>query len=102
MIRSELIARLSSRLPHFSEQDVELAVKVILEEISQSLASGQRIEIRGFGSFSLSERAPFTGRNPSTGEPVSVATKYRPHFKSGKQLQDQVNHGFLNEIPIHK
>ena len=102
MTKSELIARLSKRLHHFSEQDIQLVVKVILEEISHSLASGERIEIRGFGSFSLHERASFTGRNPSTGEPIAVATKYRPHFKPGKQLQDQVNQGFLNEIPIHK
>jgi integration host factor subunit beta len=91
---------LSEKLSHFSEQDVELAVKRILEVMSQSLSEGYRIEIRGFGSFSLHKRSSFLGRNPRTGESVTVPEKYLPYFKPGKLLQDRVNEGFHKELSI--
>jgi integration host factor subunit beta len=70
---------------------MELAVKMILDHMSDALARGERIEIRGFGSFSLHYRAPRVGRNPKTGEPVSLPGKYVPHFKPGKELRERVN-----------
>jgi integration host factor subunit beta len=72
---------------------VELAVKCMIEQMSQSLASGERIEIRGFGSFSLHYRPPRVGRNPKTGDSVSLSGKYVPHFKPGKELRERVNEG---------
>lgn len=72
-------------------RDVELAVKGIIEHMSQALASGERIEIRGFGSFSLHYRPPRIGRNPKTGESVALPGKYVPHFKPGKELRDRVD-----------
>jgi integration host factor subunit beta len=78
-------------------KDVELAVKTLIEQMSETLASGERIEIRGFGSFSLHYRAPRIGRNPKTGESVGLAGKYVPHFKPGKELRDRVNKGLEQE-----
>ena len=72
-------------------KDVELAVKCVIEKMNQALSSGERIEIRGFGSFSLHKRPPRTGRNPKTGESVDLAEKYVPHFKPGKELRDRVD-----------
>ena len=91
MTKSELIERLASRQSQLSAKDVELVVKSLLEHMAQSLARGERIEIRGFGSFSLHFRAPRTGRNPKTGESVMLEGKYVPHFKPGKELRDRVN-----------
>ena len=91
LTRSELIERLSERQTLLSVKDVELAVKVIVEHLSETLAEGGRIEIRGFGSFSLHYRAPRVGRNPKTGESVSLEAKSAPHFKPGKELRDRVN-----------
>ena len=91
MTKSELIERIAERQDQLSSKDVELAVKLILEYMSQSLASGERIEIRGFGSFSLHYRAPRVGRNPKTGESVQLEGKYVPHFKPGKEMRDRVN-----------
>lgn len=91
MTKSELIERIAMKQDQLSSKDVELAVKLLLEHMSQSLAIGERIEIRGFGSFSLHYRKPRQGRNPKTGEAVSLAGKYVPHFKPGKELRDQVN-----------
>lgn len=91
MTKSELIERLVQRQALLSYRDVELAVKTILELMSQSLAQGERIEIRGFGSFSLHYRSPRTGRNPKTGEAVSLSSKYVPHFKPGKELRERVD-----------
>lgn len=91
MTKSELIERLVQRQALLSYRDVELAVKTILELMSQSLAQGERIEIRGFGSFSLHYRSPRTGRNPKTGETVSLPSKYVPHFKPGKELRERVD-----------
>ena len=91
MTKSELIEMIAKEQSHLPYKDVELAVKWILEQMSQSLSSGQRIEIRGFGSFSLHYRPPRMGRNPKTGDAVALAGKYVPHFKPGKELRDRVN-----------
>jgi len=89
--KSELIEQLSKKQPHLALQDVELAVKCVLEQMAQSLATNERIEVRGFGSFSLHHRKPRIGRNPKTGEAVSLTEKYVPHFKPGKELRDRVD-----------
>ena len=91
MNKSELIERIVDQQEQLSVRDVELAVKTMLEHMSQVLSSGERIEIRGFGSFSLHYRAPRLGRNPKTGEAVELEGKYVPHFKPGKELRDRVN-----------
>lgn len=91
MTKSELIERMVEQQGQLSAKDVELAVKTILEHMSMTLAAGERIEIRGFGSFTLHYRAPRTGRNPKTGESVELDGKYVPHFKPGKELRDRVN-----------
>ena len=96
MTKSELIERIvaaQARSPsaQLNSKDVEFAVKTMLEQMSQTLASGDRIEIRGFGSFSLHYRAPRIGRNPKTGESVGLSGKHVPHFKPGKELRDRVN-----------
>ncbi len=97
MTKSELIERLASQQTQLSAKDVELVVKSLLEHMAQALAKGERIEIRGFGSFSLHFRAPRTGRNPKTGDAVTLAGKYVPHFKPGKELRDRVNESIQNE-----
>ncbi len=91
MTKSELIESLARQLSHLAIKDVELAVKCVVEHMSETLSLGERIEIRGFGSFSLHHRAPRMGRNPKTGESVSLTAKYVPHFKPGKELRDRVN-----------
>jgi integration host factor subunit beta len=91
MTKSELIARLAERHPHLVAADAELAVKTIIDAMVSSLVEGERIEIRGFGSFSLNFRPPRLGRNPKTGDKVQVAGKYVPHFKAGKELRDRVD-----------
>lgn len=91
MTKSELIERLAQRQALLSYRDVELAVKTLLELMSQALAQGERIEIRGFGSFSLHYRPPRTGRNPKTGDAVPLPSKYVPHFKPGKELRERVD-----------
>lgn len=91
MTKSELIEIIAGRQTQLSVKDVELAVKTLIEQMSETLAAGERIEIRGFGSFSLHYRAPRIGRNPKTGESVGLAGKYVPHFKPGKELRDRVN-----------
>lgn len=93
MTKSELIDVIAKEQGHLAYRDVELAVKCMLEQMSQALASGDRIEIRGFGSFSLHYRPPRQGRNPKTGESVALAGKYVPHFKPGKELRERVNEG---------
>ena len=102
MTKSELIERIVAAQTQQSgsqltSKDVELAVKTMLEQMSLTLASGERIEIRGFGSFSLHYRAPRIGRNPKTGEPVGLAGKHVPHFKPGKDLRDRVNSSLEEE-----
>lgn len=96
MTKSELIERLAARQTQLSLKDVELVVKSLLEHMAQSLAQGERIEIRGFGSFSLHYRAPRVGRNPKTGQSVELEGKYVPHFKPGKELRDKVNDSIQN------
>ncbi|MGY6631855.1 MAG: integration host factor subunit beta [Wenzhouxiangella sp.] len=93
MTKSELIERLAATQPHLSQADVELAVRCILEQLSKALSEGDRIEIRGFGSFSLHYRPARMGRNPKTGEPVALPAKHVPHFKPGKALRERVNDG---------
>ena len=91
MTKSDLIEILSERQSLLNYRDVELAVKLILEQMSENLASGDRIEIRGFGSFTLHHRPARIGRNPKSGESVTLDEKYVPHFKPGKELRDRVN-----------
>ncbi len=89
--RSDLVARLALAAPQLSQRDVDLAVRTMLAHMTEALASGQRIELRGFGSFSLHYRAPRVGRNPGTGHPVSLPGRYVSHFKPSKALREQVN-----------
>ncbi len=91
MTKSELIESLAHKQSQLGYKDVELAVKTILETMAHTLASGERIEIRGFGSFSLHYRPPRVGRNPKSGEPVSLPAKYVPHFKPGKELRERAD-----------
>jgi len=91
MTKSELIEQLAMRKPELSIKQVESAVKLLLDQITESLATGGRVEVRGFGSFSLHYREPRQGRNPKTGDSVELNGKYVPHFKPGKELRDQVN-----------
>lgn len=91
MTKSELIETIVQKQTQLAHKDIDLAVKTMLEQMAQFLAEGKRIEIRGFGSFSLHYRPPRTGRNPKTGEAVSLPAKYVPHFKPGKELRDRVN-----------
>jgi integration host factor subunit beta len=89
--KSELIEELAKKQPHLAVKDVEFAVKCIIERMNQALSTGSRIEIRGFGSFSLHKRPQRMGRNPKTGEAVALAEKHVPHFKPGKELRDRVD-----------
>jgi len=91
MTKSELIEALAAKQNQLTQKDIDAAVKTLLEHMSQALAAGERIEIRGFGSFSLHHRPARTGRNPKTGETVSLPAKHVPHFKPGKELRDRVN-----------
>jgi len=91
MTKSELIDKLAQKQSQLAYKDVELAVKEMLDQMAQTLATGERIEIRGFGSFSLHYRPSRTGRNPKTGEQVILTPKYVPHFKPGKELRERVN-----------
>ena len=97
MTKSELIEFIAAKQTQLSLKDVELAVKTIIEQMAETLAAGERIEIRGFGSFSLHYRAPRIGRNPKTGESVGLPGKHVPHFKPGKELRDRVNAGLQRE-----
>ena len=98
MTKSELIEIIARKQKHLPAKDVELADKHLLEIMSDSLSGGNRIEIRGFGSFSLHYRPPRLGRNPKTGEAVALSGKHVPHFKPGKDLRERVNEG--RDIPI--
>jgi integration host factor subunit beta len=91
MTKSELIARLAERFPQLVAKDADFAVKVILDAMTGALARGDRIEIRGFGSFALNYRPPRVGRNPKSGDTVHVPAKYVPHFKAGKELRERVD-----------
>ena len=96
MTKSELIEKIAVVQKQLSSKDVELAVKMIMEHMTDALSEGERIEIRGFGSFCLHYRAARSGRNPKTGEKVELAGKYVPHFKPGKELRERVNIGMLS------
>ena len=98
MTKSELIARLAERFPQLVAKDADFAVKMILDALTAALVRGDRIEIRGFGSFSLHFRPPRQGRNPKTGEAVALSGKYVPHFKAGKDLRERVNEGIDQPI----
>ena len=91
MTKSELIACLAERYPQLVAKDAEFAVNTILEAIATAISVGQRIEIRGFGSFSLNNRPPRMGRNPKSGDKVMVPEKRAPHFKPGKELRERVD-----------
>jgi integration host factor subunit beta len=91
MTRSQLILRLAELNPHLYHRDVELIVTTVFEEISAAMARGNRVELRGFGAFSVKRRAARIGRNPRTGEIVQVAAKYLPYFKTGKELRERIN-----------
>ena len=91
MTRSQLIMQLAEQNPHLYHRDVERIVGTIFEEISAALARGERVELRGFGAFSVKQRAARIGRNPRTGEAVQVATKRLPYFKTGKELRERLN-----------
>ncbi len=90
MTKSELVSSLAARYPQLVAKDTEFAVQIILDAMVESLSKGQRIEIRGFGSFDLNYRPPRIGRNPKSGEQVKVAEKYVPHFKAGKEMRERV------------
>jgi integration host factor subunit beta len=96
MTKSELIERLADKMRQVPSKDVELSIKEMLEQMAQTLQKGERIEIRGFGSFSLHYRAPRVGRNPKTGETVKLDGKYVPHFKPGKELRERVNEDLIS------
>jgi integration host factor subunit beta len=91
MTKSELIALLAAENPLLYQRDVERIVTTIFDEITTALANGDRVELRGFGAFSVKERGARTGRNPRTGESVEVEEKYIPYFKTGKQLRERLN-----------
>lgn len=91
MTKSELIARLAARFPQLVVKDADYAVKMVLDAMTDALARGDRIEIRGFGSFALNYRPPRLGRNPKSGDKVQVPEKYVPHFKAGKELRERVD-----------
>ena len=93
MTKSELIAHLAERNPRLVARDADEAVNTMLDAMTDALAGGQRIEIRGFGSFALNYRPPRVGRNPKSGERVHVPAKFVPHFKAGKELRSRVDHG---------
>jgi integration host factor subunit beta len=93
MIKSELILRLAEANPHLFQRDVERIVTAVFEEISDALARGNRVELRGFGAFSVKQRPARTGRNPRTGDTVHVAEKRVPFFKTGKELRERLNDG---------
>lgn len=102
MTKSELIERIALVQTQLSARDVELAVKMMLDQMTGALAEGERIEIRGFGSFSLHFRAARLGRNPKTGEKVDLLGKFVPHFKPGKELRERVNMGLVSESTDEK
>ncbi len=93
MIKSELVQRLAERNPHLYQRDVEHIVNAVLDEIGSALERGDRVELRGFGAFSVKNRPSRTGRNPRTGQKVAVTEKYVPFFKTGKEMRERLNDG---------
>ena len=100
MTKSELIEILSRRQPHLKAEDVDLAVKALLEMMGGALSQGDRIEIRGFGTFHLNYRPPRTGRNPKTGALVAVPGKHVPHFRAGKELREAIEPALANSPAV--
>lgn len=100
MIKSELISAIAGQQTHIPEKDIVSSVNQIVEQMSETLGKGGRIEIRGFGSFSLHYRPPRNAHNPKTGERVITQAKYSPHFKPGKDLRERVNAAAKNGTPI--
>ncbi|BCK86890.1 integration host factor subunit beta [Sideroxyarcus emersonii] len=88
MNRSDLIIKLAEQTPNLQAKDVELGVRIIIEQLATTIANGNRVEVRGFGSFGLNYRKPRNGRNPKTGEKIAISAKYHPHFKPGKALKE--------------
>lgn len=102
MIKSELVAKLAERYPHLYHRDVERIVSTVLDTIAKALAAGHRVELRGFGAFSIKTRPPRTGRNPRTGASVTVDQKRAPFFRTGKELRERLNgnaNGHTSEPP---
>lgn len=93
MIKSELVQVIANRNPHLYQRDVETIVNAIFDEITEALCESNRVELRGFGAFSVKNRPPRTGRNPRTGEAVEVSEKWVPFFKPGKELRERLNDG---------
>ena len=98
MTKRDLIDEVNKRFPHLSRRDSEVIINAIFDSMVEALAQGDRIEIRGFGSFALNYRPPRVGRNPKSGEKVQVPEKYVPHFKAGKELRERVD-GATPETP---
>ncbi|MEM1419776.1 MAG: integration host factor subunit beta [Pseudomonadota bacterium] len=94
MIKSELVSRIAAENPNLAQKDVEAVVSSVFDEISKALSEGHRVELRGFGAFSVKDREARTARNPRTGEMVPVAAKKVPAFKAGKELRDRLNDGY--------
>jgi len=103
VIKSELINRIAAVNPHLFHRDVEKIVNVVLDEIVEAMARGERVELRGFGAFTVKHRAPRTGRNPRTGQAVEVDEKFVPFFKTGKELRERLNAPSQppSEMPTH-
>lgn len=93
MIKSELVQRLADKHPNLFHRDIEKIVSVVFDGISDALVRGDRVELRGFGAFSVKHRPARIGRNPRSGEPVTIEEKYAPFFKAGKELRDRLNGG---------
>jgi integration host factor subunit beta len=102
MIKSELVQKIAERNPHLYQRDVENIVNAILDTIADALARGDRVELRGFGAFSVKKREARTGRNPRTGETVSVSEKVIPVFKTGKEMRLRLNHGRSSPPNFHE
>ncbi len=100
MIKSDLIEKIAAANPHLFQRDVELIVNVIFDEIIASLARGERVELRGFGAFSVKQRPARAGRNPRTGEQVTVGEKFVPYFKTGKELRQRMNNSFESKSRV--
>jgi integration host factor subunit beta len=98
MLKPELVLRLKARYPHLYERDIEKVINAILEQIIEALARGDRVELRGFGAFSVKRREARNGRNPRTGAAVFVSAKARPYFKTGKELRERLNRS-ENDMP---
>lgn len=98
MTRSDLVEELAARFVHLNHRDAEFAVKAILDAMSDAMVRGHRIEIRGFGSFSINRRPPRTGRNPRSGESVAIPEKRVPHFKPGKALREAIDQRTASDV----